>query len=60
MAVATLEPQSHTLHDFSESSLSSYLTEHVLANDKLSLKYQALKIDKHVIQNRSMRQRNHG
>ena len=54
--MVTLEPPSNTLHDFLESLLLSCLTEGALTNDELSLECLALKIDKHVIQNRSLRQ----
>ena len=54
--MVTLEHPSHTQHDFSERLLSSSLTERALTNDELSSECQMLKIDKHVIQNRSMRQ----
>ena len=47
MAVVTLEPPSHTEHDFSERLLSSCLTERALTNDELSLKCQVLKIGTH-------------
>ena len=52
----TLGPPTHTKHDFSESLVSPSLTERASTSEEWSLECQVLKIDKHVIQNRTMRQ----